>query len=99
MICVSNARIIKAFKLLIRIKTSTILNITLKKSTSNNNVKNKATQKIAKLLIAFVFRHIIKSNFDSISTLYITSKQTQVVNSRKLITKVKKKLEKVYVNS
>ena len=68
-------------------------------SKSNNNTKVKAIQEIPKLLIAFAF-YITKiyNNFNSLCIPCISSKQTQVVNCSKPITKVKKKLEEIYVD-
>lgn len=58
-------------------------------------------KKLSEPLIMFAFHttnNIIKSDFDSICYLYISSKQTRIVNHRKSMTKAKKKLEEVCVN-
>lgn len=103
MVHANNVKIIKAFKLFTGMEDfnakyhpEKVYNDS-KQSKSNNNFKTKAVQKTPKLLIVFPF-YIIKSNFDSLCTLCIGSKQTQVVNHSKLMTKVKKKLKEIHVN-
>lgn len=94
---VSNKQIIRVFKLFIEMEDfnaeynpNEIYNH-FEKSQSDNNAKVKAVQKTLEPLTNFAF-HITKinSNFDSLYTLCIGSKQTQVVNYSKPITEVKK---------
>lgn len=64
-----------------------------KQSKSNNDTKIEAVQKIPELLIIFAF-YTTKNNFDNLCTPCITSKQTQIVNRSKPITKVRKKTKR-----
>lgn len=49
------------------------------------------------ILTIFIFQ-TSENEFDSLYILNITSKQTHIINQNKLMTKVIKKLEDVYVN-
>lgn len=100
MISSSYARIIRASKLLTRMgkfsaeynPTEVYRNSEQFKSNNQHNIARNPEQ-----LTAFV-SHIIDNNFDSLYVSYLSSKQTRVVNRSKLMTEIKKKLKKIYID-
>lgn len=96
----SNAKIIRAPKLLMGIGNfSKVYNPTKVYNNfeqSNNNLSNnKGLFPKAKVLL---LASLSDNNFDSLCTPYIASKQTYIVLRNKPISKISKKLDKVFVD-